>query len=299
MKASVIIPCHPRNRPTLARTRASVDAAAKGLDVEVLVIDDAESRGLSWARNEGLRRAMGDVVFFVDAEDTVRINFFSTLMNVLVQTGADFALSSFDAAPLKRDYNLVGNAAIRTVMLPAFFGLSLSDVRRWNEGGALLARREQGGVWRGAFRRDFLERHAIRFDESLRLYEDSPFIAECAGFAERVASIPDVLYDYVPGEQGILATSLGTDRYYAYKFDALRNRQAIAMRIGGGVMRYFEASAAFSALELLKARRGFRRYVRDPFVSQALARFPVSLRHPLVASAVLAVRMIMPYRCAD
>ncbi len=292
MKVSVVIPCHPRNRPTLARTRASVDAAAKGLDVEEIVVDDAESRGLSWARNEGLWRATGDVVFFVDADDTVRINFFSTLMNVLVQTGADFVLSNLDVSPLKRDYNLVGNAAVRTVMLPAFFGLSFSDVRRWNEGGDLLARRDQGSVCRCAFRRDFLEKHALRFDEELRLYEDSPFIAECAGFAERVASIPDVLYDYVPGERGILATSLGTDRYYAYKFAALKNRQAIAARIGGDAMRYFEASAAFSALELLKARRGFRRYVRDPFVVQSLMKFPISPRHPLAAAAVLAARSL-------
>jgi hypothetical protein len=176
------------------------------------------------------------------------------------------------------------------VMLPAFFGLSFDDVRRWNAGGELLARREQGGVWRCAFRRDFLERHAIRFDETLRLYEDAPFIAECAGRAGRVASVPDVLYDYVPGERGILATTLGTDRYYSYKFDALRNRREIAARIGGDAMRYFEASAVFSALELLKARRGFRRYAGDPFVAQALARVPLSLRHPLFAAAVAACR---------
>ena len=292
MKASVIIPCHPRNLSTLAQTQTSVASAAKGLDVEVIVVEDSESRGLSWARNEGLRRTTGDVVFFVDADDTVRLNYFSTLMNVLVQTGADFALSSFDLAPLKRDYNLVGNAAARTVLLPAFFGLSFEDVRRWNEGGDLFARRELGGVWRCAFRRDFLERHAIRFDESLRLYEDSPFIAECAGRAERVASISDVLYDYAPGPQGILATSLGTDRYYSYKFDALKNRRAIASRIGGDAMRYFEASTAFSALELMKARKGFRRYAKDPFVAQSLARFPCSLRHPLVAAAIAFARRI-------
>jgi glycosyltransferase involved in cell wall biosynthesis len=290
MKASVIIPCHPRNRPTLPRARKSVEDAAKGLDAEILVVDDEESRGLSWARNEGLRRATGDVVFFVDADDAVRINYLSTLMTVLMQTGADFALSNIASAPLRRAYDLVGNAAVRTVMLPAFFGLSFDDVRRWNAGGELLARREQGGVWRCAFRRDFLERHAIRFDETLRLYEDAPFIAECAGRAGRVASVPDVLYDYVPGERGILATTLGTDRYYSYKFDALRNRREIAARIGGDAMRYFEASAVFSALELLKARRGFRRYAGDPFVAQALARVPLSLRHPLFAAAVAACR---------
>ena len=294
MKASVIIPCHPRNLPTLARAKASVAAAAKGLDAETVVVEDPDSRGLSWARNEGLRRATGDVVFFVDADDTVRINYLSTLMSVLVQTGADFALSSFASSPLRRAYDLVGNAAIRTVMLPAYFGLSFEDVRRWNDGGDLLARREPGSVCRCAFRRDFLEHHAIRFDEGLRLFEDAPFVAECAGRAERVASVPDVLYDYEPGAQGILATTLGTDRYYAYKFDALRNRQGIASRIGGGVMRYFEASAAFSAMELLKARRGFRRYAGDPFVAQAVRRFPTSLRHPLVAAACGLARFLLP-----
>ncbi len=222
----------------------------------------------------------------------MRADFFAQLLGALERTAADFVLSSFDVAPLKRDYNLTGNAAIREAMLPAFFGYSFADVRRWNAGGDLGAHRELGGVWRGAYRRDFLERHAIRFDESLRLFEDAPFIAECACRAEKVASIPDIVYDYVPGSQGILATSLGTDRYYAYKFDALRNRRAIAARVGGDVMRHFEGSAVFSALELLRARRGFFRYVQDPFVRESLRRFPVSLRHPLVAAAVQLCRIL-------
>jgi glycosyltransferase involved in cell wall biosynthesis len=103
-RATAIIPCHPRNRPTLPRTLESVEAAAKGCDVEVVVVDDDESRGLSWARNDGLRRARGDVVFFVDADDTVRPAYFSRLLETVEATGADFALSSFDYAPLKREY---------------------------------------------------------------------------------------------------------------------------------------------------------------------------------------------------
>ena len=216
----------------------------------------------------------------------MRPGFFRALLAALDGSGADFALSSFDYAPLKRAYDLSGNAAIRAAMLPAFFGYSFDDVRRWNAGGRLDALREQGSVCRCAFRRDFLERHAIRFDENLRLYEDSPFIAECACRAEKVASIPDVLYDYVPGPSGILATSLGTDRYFAYKFAALENRKAIAARAGGDVMHHFAASAVFSALELLKARRDWRRYASDPFVAESARAFPRSLRHPLVAAAV-------------
>ena len=226
-------------------------------------------------------------MFFVDADDTVRPAYFSRLLEVIESSGADFVLSSFDYAPLKREYNLVGNAAIREAMLPAFFGYSFDDVRRWNAGGDLQARREQGGVWRCAFRRDFLERNTIRFDENLRLYEDSPFIAECACRAERVASIPDVLYEYVPGPAGILATVLGTERYYEYKFAALEDRKVIAARVGGDVMRFFEASVVFSALELFRARRGFLRYAEDPIVASAFKGFPTSFRHPLTMAAVL------------
>ena len=250
-------------------------------------MEDPESRGLSWARNEGLRRASGDAVFFVDADDTVAPAFFSRLMGALESSGADFVLSSFGYAPLKRDYNICGNAEIREAMLPAFFGYSFDDVRRWNSGGDLHAFREQGSVCRCVFRRAFLDRNSIRFDENLRLYEDSPFVAECACFANRVASIPDALYEYVPGESGILASALGSDRYFEYKFAALANRKAIAERAGFDVVRHFGGSMVFSALELFRARRGFFRYAGDPVVARAFDGFPRSARHPLVEVAVL------------
>lgn len=294
MKLSVIIPCHPSSRPTLPRTLRSLETASSGLDVETVVVDDNDSRGLSWARNRGLDRAVGEVVFFVDADDTVRPDYFRRLAGLLTSADADFVLTSTDYAPLKRDYTLVGNEAVRAALLPAFFGYSTDDVRRWNAGGELMLRREQGGVWRCAFRRDFLNRHRIRFDERLRVFEDSPFIAECACRAERVASSDDRLYEYAPGPGGILANYRRNGLYWDYKFAALENRLAIAGRVGGDVMKHFSASAVFSALELFRSRRDWRRYASHPFVAQALRDFPLSLRHPLVAGAVLALRALTP-----
>jgi len=282
----VIIPCHPRNKPTLPRTLRSLDVAAEGLDVEQIVVEDPESKGLSWARNRGLERAKGDVVFFCDADDTVKPAFFRRHLEVLERSGADFVLSSTEYAPLKRPYDIVGNPTIREVMLPAFFGYHLDDVRRWNAGGSLMSRREQGGVWRCAFRREFIERNGIRFDENLFLYEDSPFIVECACRAERVASIDDVLYEYAPGPSGLLADSHGTDRYWNYKFAALENRKQIAARVGIEALEYFRGSAVFTVLELMRAHKDWRRYASDPFVAESLRQFPLSYRHPLVALAV-------------
>lgn len=268
-------------------------SAAGGLDVELVVVDDSESRGPSWARNEGLRRATGNVVFFIDADDVVKPEFFSRLLDALESSGADFILSSYAYAPLKRDYNLSGNAAIREAMLPAFFGYSFDDVRRWNAGGDLGALREQGSANRSVFRREFLDRHGIRFDERLLFYEDAPFMAECACRAERVASISDILYDYTPGDGGQLSSSHSPDMYAEYKFAALENRKAIASRVGGDVMRHFEASAVFSCIELFKAGRDWCRYAADPFVAASLRAFPLSLRHPLAAVAVSALRLLV------
>ena len=292
-----------RSQKTLPRALRSLEVAASGLDVETIVVEDADERGPSWARNRGLDKAKGDFIFFCDADDTVRPDFFRRLIALLEGSGADLAISSFDMAPLKRDYNLSGLEEVRRVALPAFLGYSVDDVRRWNSGGSLMERREMGSVCRCAFRREFLKRHKIRFDERARLYEDGMFLAECMAFAEKTVSTREVLYDYVPGVCGNMATGTNSRRHWDYKFIALEVRKRIDAATGGAVWKYCEASSVFSALEMLSLwrnagltfaefRKGLLRYVGDEAVTRALWRFPLSFRHPLAASAVVFLRIL-------
>ena len=69
----MIVPCHPRNRETLRRTLDSLEAAEGGREAEIVVVEDTEGRGPSWARNRGLCKATGEVVFFCDADDLARV----------------------------------------------------------------------------------------------------------------------------------------------------------------------------------------------------------------------------------
>jgi len=287
----VIVPCHPRNRATLPRTLRSLEAASAALAVETVVVDDPEGKGLSWARNRGLERATGDVVFFCDADDTVEPDFFRHPLAALESSSADFCLFQYASAPLRRDYDLKGNAAVRRALLPAYIGFSFDDVRRWNAGGDLFANREPGSVCRVAFRRDFLARHGLRFDERLFIYEDAPFMSECALHATRVVSLRENLYDYEPSPVGITATVTGRERYWDYKF-AIHARRLALDALDGTVWSYCEASAVFTLIELARARRDWRRYLAEPRVREALRDFPISPRHPLVALAVLYLRCL-------
>jgi len=63
VRISVVVPT--RGRPEeLARCVAALEAQT--VPVEVVVVEDLEGRGPAWARNEGVRRAVGEVVCFTD-----------------------------------------------------------------------------------------------------------------------------------------------------------------------------------------------------------------------------------------
>lgn len=287
---------------TLPRTLRSLEVAAQGLDVETIVVDDEAGNGLPWARNRGLERATGDCVFFVDADDTVEPGFFRLPITALSNANADFCIFQYRGAPLKRNYTLSGRNVIRRAFLPAFIGYSMEDVRRWNRGGSLFHYREPGSVWRACFRREFLERNHLRFDEDLRIYEDAAFMSECALCAERTVSIAKDLYNYVPNPSGIIATVTGSRKHWDYKFAILRYRERLETMYGD-VWSFCEASCVFSALEMMRMWRKaglsfseFRKdlsiYLADERVKEAVRTFPISVRHPLVALGVLLLRVL-------
>lgn len=62
-RVTVVVPT--RDRPRLLK-RCLAALQDQTLPVEVIVVEDSEGRGPAWARNEGVRRAGGEVVCFTD-----------------------------------------------------------------------------------------------------------------------------------------------------------------------------------------------------------------------------------------
>lgn len=75
-RISVVVPT--RDRPELLQ-RCLTALEEQTIPVEIVVVEDKEGRGPAWARNEGVRRAQGDVICFTDDDCAPFPNWAETL----------------------------------------------------------------------------------------------------------------------------------------------------------------------------------------------------------------------------
>lgn len=322
-EVSVVIPCWNVSR-WLERCLDSVFRALPE-SAEAIAVDDGSSddtlailearakseprlkvvatphRGVSAARNAALDIAKGRFVFFVDPDDRVESGYFSAMTEALERDGADVCVCAYAGSPLKGDYRFKTNAAIRAGYLPRVFGYSFDDVRRWYAGRPLFADREMAGACRMAFRRGLVE--GVRFDETIELYEDAMFVSEALLGAKSMTCVDEGLYVVTDRESGAMrSVPRDAARFCRNKLRLLAKRRALDEAEGGSLGPVYAASCVFSALEILSLavlgrlprREGFaflREYLADDFVRRSLKGFPLTWRHPVVAAAVLALRV--------
>ena len=333
-KASVIVPCW--NVEEWVEDAISSVLRGTFKDFEIVAVDDGSTdgtgavldrlaisdarvrvihqrnRGLSGARNSGLDAAQGEYIFFLDGDDTFAPNFLELGVEEMEQTGADcciFPMRITDLGThesrleqLRADYHFDTSEAIRDFFLSRYIGYSMDHVRRWYAGTPLFDNRELGSVCRCVYRRALMEKHNLRFDERIVLYEDAPFNCEYLLLSQKTTCRSEPVYNYVLHVGGLIANRNRLVRVFRNKGTLLRWRQDINRRAGGTLGDAYAASCVFALLEMfallrnvpigwLEGRRIVREYAADSEVRAAVREFPLSWRKPVLALAVLALRV--------
>jgi len=100
-KISVVIPTH--DRPELLKRAVASVQNQTYKNFELIVIDDVESRGGGWARNQGIKKAQGDFIALLDDDDEWMPNKLEIQMGQFEDTTSDVGFCFSAVKNIKAD----------------------------------------------------------------------------------------------------------------------------------------------------------------------------------------------------
>ncbi|MFF4499830.1 glycosyltransferase family 2 protein [Streptomyces sp. NPDC001401] len=168
--------------------------------MSVTVIRQDNSGGPSGPRNVGLGKAAGRYVFFLDADDRLGPEALERMVAMADRNGTDVVLGRVEGINRKPPQSMWGKTLERTDVYSSNIKFTLSAQK--------------------LFRREFLEQHGMRFDESLWTGEDALFTMEAYLRANGVSVLADYTCYYLVGrDDGKHVTKSGS---YTLRFDSAR-----------------------------------------------------------------------------
>jgi len=193
IKLSIIIPYYK----TFEETVKLLDTLIPQLtdEVEVFLIDDGcheerldkyniniihleENHGLSYARNQGIQRAKGSYLVFIDSDDSIALDYIKTILNKIDTSKFDYCYFSWKAM----------NSDL-TVIIE-------DNPPEWNY-----------AVWNAIYKREYVE----LFDDNIRFCEDIPWQQVMRAKNGKKEIINKILYYYNDSRPGSLTVTGGNN----------------------------------------------------------------------------------------
>jgi glycosyltransferase EpsH len=222
MKVSIIVPAH-NALPDLLQCIESLIAQTH-TDLEIILVDDGSTdnsgatcddyatrdrrvtvihqpnRGVSSARNAGLKRATGQAVMFVDSDDWIDIDSCATAVEVLGQPEVDvvmfpyvreFAATSMPRHVFPGNREWTGTEALE-ILQRRVVGLLGTELRDLEAGDSL------GVVWGKLYRMSLISGHGLEFIDLAEIAsgEDGLFNLDFLRWARKAVYLDRCLYHY-------------------------------------------------------------------------------------------------------
>lgn len=237
---SIIIPCY--------NTAQYIDKCLESIlsqnyqDYEIIIINDGstdnllavldkykenpkikifsyQNQGVAQARNEGISKASGEYIMFVDPDDYITPNALQILYEETQKDQYDAIRYGF--RKIYVDQNNIGyddkeepkifnnNEEIINDYLPTYIGIGQDDFDNWKAIGNNIWKYKQfASVCRFLFRRDTIIKNNIQFKRGITLGEDKFFICLFFLYANKICITNHVLYHYLIRDKGGMSSAV-------------------------------------------------------------------------------------------
>lgn len=147
------------------------------------------NKGLSGARNTGLKYADGDYILFIDDDDQIKENTLSALYVVCSDIKTDMIVFGIQGRWIPSETicnRVLDSDFIHNYILPQHINIC--------EHTELFL---QPYVWNKCYRREMFSEHGLKFEERRRVWEDNVFLIQCFDKCKDMYVLHDELH--IPG----------------------------------------------------------------------------------------------------
>ena len=171
-----------------------------------ITIIDKKNGGSGFARNDGLDKAQGEYVWFIDPDDLIEPASLLELQNYIdFNDGYDFIQFGFRLVSSISEQILSTHQAVKEVQ----------RVRGKTEIGKLMEKSysELYYVWAKCYSREFLEKYQLRYTNQ-KTGQDAIFALRAWERAENILAIPDIFYNYHVARAGSAQTQKNSKKIF-------------------------------------------------------------------------------------